>query len=93
MSANSQLRIANNNVVIVQSPEPSSPPQATLRVADLKNYFGTITIKRVESMPVVADEYASFRSLFGVWIERGDEDQQIKELYKSRLNPSAFVSE
>jgi len=93
MTKNNEMRIINNNVAIVQSPEYSSPSPAMLTVEDLKDYFGTIYLKVAESMPIAGDEFTSIRSLFGAWVESGNEDQQLEELYKSRLNPSVSVSE
>jgi hypothetical protein len=33
------------------------------------------------------------KRLFGVWIESGDEDKQLEELYRSRLVPSSMPDE
>lgn len=81
------------NVTIVQSLGNACliPPAITMQ--DLPNYYGTISlpISRIET--VIMDKYADIKSLFGSWIESGDEDELLAELYKSRLIPSAQLDE
>ncbi len=51
-------------------------------------YYGTVELSVVDSRPVAESEVFGLELLFGSWIESGDEDAQLDELYRSRALPS-----
>ena len=79
------------NVAIVQSQEGFSEEPPVLKEDDLS--FETIALPVAPSKAVSEDEYASVTLLFGSWIESGNEEEQLEELYKSRLIPSTKIDE
>ena len=93
MIMSDELVITVGNVTIVHSlgNECLIPP--TLTVQDLPKYYGTLSlpVSRIET--AVMEKYSDVKSLFGSWIECGDEDQMLTNLYKSRLLPSAKLDE
>jgi hypothetical protein len=77
-----------NNIAIVQSRGFYSELPSTITVNDLPKYYGTVELSVVDSKPVVEVEASGLELLFGSWIESGDEDAQLDELYHSRAIPS-----
>jgi hypothetical protein len=93
MIMSDEVVLTVGNVTIVQSLGNVCliPPAITLQ--DLPNYYGTLSlpVSRIET--VVKEKFADIKSLFGSWIECGDEDQMLADLYASRLIPSAQLDE
>lgn len=52
------------------------------------NVNGTVELEAAE-MPVPGEKAKLLKELFGSWIENGDEDKQLDELYQSRLTLSS----
>ncbi|HCY19001.1 MAG TPA: hypothetical protein DHU69_04405 [Deltaproteobacteria bacterium] len=77
-----------NNIAIVQSQGVFGELPPVITVNDLSEYYGTVTLSVVDSMPVVEVESSVLELLFGSWIESGDEDAQLDALYRSRAIPS-----
>lgn len=77
-----------NNIAIVQSQGFYDELPSTITVSDLPEYYGTVELSVVDSRPVVEVEVLGLELLFGSWIESGDEDAQLDELYHSRAIPS-----
>jgi len=77
-----------NNIAIVQSQGVFGELPPVITVNDLSEYYGTVTLSVVDSMPVVEVESSALELLFGSWIESGDEDAQLDALYRSRAIPS-----
>lgn len=46
-----------------------------------------------QSDAIADNKESRMKALFGSWIESGDEDMQVEELYKSRLTPSSLENE
>ena len=95
MTANNEIKISSSNVGIVQSPEFKYPLPSVLTVSDLSNCIDTFCLKVVESTPLsgfTCGEFSTVKALFGSWIESGNEDKQLEELYNSRLNPSSSAT-
>lgn len=80
------------NVAIVQSKELVLE-QTTMSAQEFSTYSAelqeTVNLAVAQSKPIVLGEYADIMLLFGSWVESGGEDNQLKELYNSRLIPSA----
>ncbi len=75
-------------IAIVQSQGFYDELPSTIPVSDLPKYYGTVKLPVVDSRPVVEVEASDLELLFGSWIESGDEDAQLDELYRSRAIPS-----
>ena len=77
-----------NNIAIVQSQGGFFELPPVITANDLSEYYGTVTLAVVNSKPLVEGETSGIELLFGSWIESGDEDAQLDELYHSRAIPS-----
>jgi hypothetical protein len=53
----------------------------------------TVQLQSLPSEAVNESACLHIKRLFGVWIESGDEDKQLEELYQSRLVPSSMLDE
>ena len=53
----------------------------------------TVQLQSLPSEAVNESACLHIKRLFGVWIESGDEDKQLEELYRSRLVPSSMPDE
>ena len=74
--------VVSENVAIVQYYD-------SIALESPRELYDTIELPVVQSRPIVEDQITDIKSLFGSWIESGDEDNQLAELYKSRLSPSS----
>lgn len=93
MIMSNEIVLTVGNVTIVQSLGNVCLIPPTITVQDLPNYYGTLSlpVSRIET--VVKEKYSDIKLLFGSWIEFGDEDQMLADLYRSRLVPSAKLDE
>jgi len=80
----------SGNIAIVQSQETKCLIHSSISTEELPESYKTVFLSVAKSEPVVADQFQDIKLLFGSWVESGEEDAQIEELYKSRLLPSAF---
>jgi len=96
MSDNKSKHLARN-VVVVQTNSHNSLLPSTISNADLLRFTGdmtkSISLAIAPSRPVAAGIYADIKLLFGSWVESGDEDKHLEELYQSRLIPSSLPDE
>lgn len=55
----------------------------------------TVQLEIAQSHAIAVDEnlQSVISDLFGSWVESGNEDEQLEELYKSRLNRSTLPTE
>ena len=90
MSDNQDIIFAGN-VAIIQG-EDYSNEILEISNGDLSN-FGTFELPVVSSHAIVSDKHLDAKLLYGSWVESGDEDRQLEELYKSRLIPSSTPEE
>jgi hypothetical protein len=81
--------IVSENVAIVESGDATSERVADIGVQD----YETVSLAIAQSKPIIEDQYVNIRLSFGAWVESGDEDLQLKELYESRLTPSCPIDE
>jgi hypothetical protein len=85
------------NVAIVQSQDSNSLLPPTVAAHDFFNFMGdinkTVQLNVSQSEAVGESPWLHIRSLFGAWIESGDEDKQLEALYQSRLIPSSMPDE
>jgi hypothetical protein len=89
---NSKIRVSN--VEIIFSGEPSCFNRAGASVQEgFRNNYGTFSFPVAISRPISKAEHSSLISLFGSWRESGKEDQDLKEIYQSRLAPSTCPEE
>jgi len=85
------------NVAIVQSQDSSSLMPPTISAEDFFKFTGdtryTIQIEGFPSEAVEEGPWLHIRSLFGAWVESGNEDKQLQDLYQSSLVPSSMPEE
>jgi len=75
-----------DNVAIIQSQDSNSLAHFVITAQDFAAFTGDRT-KTVIVDPREAPEssrWASIRKLFGTWVEHGDEDKELEDLYLSR---------
>jgi hypothetical protein len=66
------------------------PEFYTITPQALRESYRTIQFPADKNDSVSAkDEFSDIRLLFGSWVEDGDEDKHLEELYKSRFIPSS----
>lgn len=92
MTSNSII-LVSENVAIVQSQDSSCFNLPTISVQDLPQFYATVSLPIVSSRPLIEDQYIDVKLLFGSWVESGDEDNHLDEIYKSRLTPSCLLDE
>jgi hypothetical protein len=83
-----------DNVAIVQSQDCNSPLFHTISTKDFFKFTGDIT-GTIEIRPKEAygkNNKDQLQRLFGAWVENGDEEIKLEDLYKSRILPS-FIPE
>jgi hypothetical protein len=83
----------SENIAIVQSQGCTCLLPSTISVQELPSFYGTVSLPIAQSEAIVEDQFTNIKLLFGSWIESGDEDKQLEELYKSRLVPSISLNE
>ena len=85
------------NVAIVQSQDSNSLVPPTVAALDFFNFTGdinkTVQLNVSQSEAVGEGPWPYIRSLFGAWIESGNEDKQLEELYQARFTPSSMPNE
>jgi hypothetical protein len=81
----------SNNIAIVEYYDsiPLEYPKESFEPADTT----TIELLVASSRSVVEDQFTNIKLLFGSWIESGDEDKQLEELYRSRSYSSISLNE
>jgi len=82
-NSNQNIIRVDNNVSVVNycdSTHPDTPePEA--------NTIKTFVLPVYENYPI----FIGRESLFGAWIESGNEDEHFEEIYRSRLNSSTSI--
>ena len=85
------------NVAIVQSQDSNSLVPPTIAAHDFFSFTGdtskTVQLKVFPSEAIEERPWLYVKSLFGAWVESGDEDKQLENLYQSRLVPSSMPDE
>ena len=91
------MKTFQDNVIIVENgalalyDESNSLVPSMIRIEDFFEFTGnvneTVEIEAVETL-AFGEKPQLIKELFGSWIESGDEDKQLDELYESRLAPS-----
>ena len=85
------------NVAIVQSQDSNSMLPPTIAAHDFFSFTGdtskTVQLKVFPSEAIEESPWLYVKSLFGAWVESGDEDKQLENLYQSRLVPSSMPDE
>lgn len=85
------------NVAIVKSQDSNSLLPPTVAARDFFSFTGdinkTIQLMVFPSEAVKESPWLYIRNLFGAWVESGEEDRQLEELYRSRLIPSSMPIE
>jgi hypothetical protein len=86
--------IFTENVAIVQSQDSKSLVPPTISAEDFFKFTGdtryTIQIEGFPSEAVEESPWSYIRTLFGAWVESGNEDKQLQDLYQSRVTPSSI---
>ena len=85
------------NVAIIQSQDSTSLVPLTIAAKDFFSFTGdinkTVQLEGLHSEAVEASPWLYVKNLFGAWVESGEEDKQLEELYQSRLIPSSMPDE
>lgn len=80
------------NVAIVESQDSTSLIPIAINTQDFLYHVGDVN-QTVQLLPSEFYEelaWAQIKRLCGAWVESGDEDRQLEELYASRLLPSSL---
>lgn len=85
--------IMAGNVAIVQSQDSTCLDISGINPQEPENLIGTVTLPAAPSRAIVDDQYTTVKLLFGSWVESGDEDKDLEELYKSRAVSSVKSDE
>jgi len=76
------------NVALVLSNDSNSLKFPIISTKEFLDFSGdvneTVELETAESKPL-DEKTRSIMELFGSWVESGDEDRQLDELYRSRL--------
>jgi hypothetical protein len=88
MMLNDDIIIVSENVAIVRTQDDFCALPTPMTINDLFALYGTVSLPVAQSAPVVVADIANVRNVFGSWAVCGNEDEQLAELYKSRLIPS-----
>lgn len=86
--SNHAVILISANVAIVQTEDTGYAMPETISANELSDYYGTVSLPVAPSVSVVGEQYSNIKLVFGSWAVSGDEDEQLKDLYKSRLTPS-----
>jgi len=86
--SNKNIMLVSANVAIVQSEDTGCAAPKTISVKELSEYYGTVSLPVAPSVSVIGEQYSNIKLVFGSWAVSGEEDEQLDELYKSRLTPS-----
>jgi len=85
------------NVAIVQTQDSSSFNYPAISDQLFNKFIGdikeTVSLAIASSKAIAEDESIDCKLLYGSWIESGNEDKQLEELYESRLIPSSSFNE
>ena len=87
------------NIALVQSHDSNFLRPSIIFAQQFFDFTGdvnkTVQLEIAQSHAVVIDEnlQSVISDLFGSWIASGNEDEQLEELYKSRLNRSTLPTE
>jgi hypothetical protein len=84
--------IMSNNVIVVESQSASGLQPPSLNSNELSEFYDTVFLPIANSKSI-SDEAINVKLNFGTWIESGDEEKQIVELYESRLISSVSLNE
>lgn len=90
MNQSDGLVITADNITIVPYMETTFPTPTDL-LAKVRAFLGDVgeTIRIDATIPEESRDDA-FAKLFGSWVETGDEDRDLEELYQARLIPSSM---
>jgi len=87
------IDFSTENIAIVQSQSSDCTEPSTLNGDQLTELNWTISLPVVQSKALTEDQFIDTKFLFGSWVEDGEEDKLLEELYKSRLIPSTLPDE
>ncbi len=83
----------SKNVAIDQSQGSSCVRPLSISVQDLPEFYETVFLPVAQSRPIIEEQSINILSFFGSWVECGDEDKQLEEIYESRRIPSGLLNE
>lgn len=81
------------NIAIVPAQSSVNLEPSMISTEELSGYHGTVSLHVADSASIDETQFTSIKLLFGSWVESGDEDKHLEELYKSRLVPSTLPDE
>lgn len=88
MMLNDDIVIVSENIAIVRTKDNFCVTPTPMNIKDLPALYGTVSLPVAQSVSVVAADIVNLKNVFGSWAVCGNEDEQLDELYKSRLIPS-----
>lgn len=81
-----EVVFVSDNIALVQY-------QDSISLEPPKELYETFELSVVQSRPVIDDKFTDIKLLFGSWVESGNEDKQLEEIYNTRLFPSIHLNE
>lgn len=97
MDRNKDRVVVAENVALVQSHDSNFLRPSIIFAQQFFDFTGdvnkTVQLEIAQGPTIDENLQPVIDDLFGSWIESGDEDEQLEELYKSRLNRSALPTE
>lgn len=87
--ANSEIIILAENVELVEYLDDMYPI-ADNSIISISDPTQTVQVDGLISEAVATAPWYYMRNLFGVWVESGSEDEDLRSLYESRLTPSSM---
>lgn len=82
------ILLVTKNIAVSQS-QDSYCLMPTVTFPETAELYGTFSLPVAKSRPLVEDQFTTIKLAFGSWLETGDEDAILEEIYKSRLTPSS----
>ena len=77
------------NVVMVPYHDTTALPAPGM-ISAISDPTETVQVEGFSSEAMEETPWLHIKSLFGAWVENGDEAEDLDELYRSRLTPSSM---
>ena len=85
--------LISKNIAIDQSQGSSCALPPAIKAHDLPECYDTVFLPIAKSTSIIEGQTVNIKALFGSWIESGDEDKHLTEIYESRQTPSGSIDE
>ncbi len=89
MSSSSEAILCTGNICIVESQDSTALPALDI-MERLRSFAGDLReTVQIAVFPQQETKENAMRRLFGAWVETGDEDEVLAEIYRRRLFSSS----